>query len=205
MAYTKEFKIATLNHAKEIESLPRAAKAAGIDERTIYRWNRKYKICEVRQVREFSVSEKIEILDYANKHGLTGAMQKFDIAIHNLLMWNKDLKIYEPIGRRVQSDAPNRYERVSLEKKLEILKYVKDNDLVSASKKYNKAISTIQYWNSVLKVYKTREHRIFTPEDKEAIIQDADKTSIADAAKKYKLRGHQIQEWIKDKIRSLEQ
>ena len=41
-----------------------------------------------------------------------------------------------------------------------------------------------------------------TPEQKENIIQYANDTSIAEAAKKFRLYGHQIQRWIDDKARS---
>ena len=69
----------------------------------------------------------------------------------------------------------------------------------------DKILNDKDFQNKIIDSWKNNFGKVPGPEDKEAIIQDADKTSIADAAKKYKLHGHQIQEWIKDKTRSLEQ
>ena len=63
-------------------------------------------------------------------------------------------------------------------------------------KKYNIPSATLQYWNAELKVYTVRKIRTFTPEQKAKIIQEANETSVAETARKYKLCGHQIKTWM---------
>lgn len=204
MAHTTEFKLAALNHAKDIGSIPQASKDFGVDCRTMYRWNDEYKICDIRPMREYSDQDKVQILEYADKHGLTSAMREFDVNIFTMLSWNRTLKIYCATGRRENATHVQKYEEVSTEKKLEILNFVKTHGMGQAQKKYNKASSTIQTWNAELGVYRPRTHRTFTPEQKDKIIQFADSTSIAEAAKQFHLYSHQIQRWIDDKKRTME-
>jgi transposase-like protein len=199
MAHTTEFKKTALNRAKAIKSIPQAAKEFGVDSRTMYRWNEEYHICDIRPMREFSDEEKKGILEYANTHGLTGAMREYDVNIFTILSWNKVLNIYQAKGRRENATHVQKYEKVSKEKKLEILNFVKEHNISAAVKKYNKASSTIQTWNAELKVYKVRRHRVFSDKQKADIIQYANITSVADAAKKFNLCHHQIRDWMKTK------
>lgn len=202
MAHTKEFQITALNYAKEIGSIPQAAQYFGVDTRTMYRWNDEHKICPINKIRTFTEDQKCEILSYANKYGLTGAMREFNVDIATQLTWNKTRNIYEPTGRREDATHVKQYERISEAEKKEILCFARDYGVTKASQKYNKPTSTIQLWNGIYKIYKQRKHRVFTPEQKENIIQYANDTSIAEAAKKFRLYGHQIQRWIDDKARS---
>lgn len=205
MAHTTEFKLAALNHAKDIGSIPQASKDFGVDCRTMYRWNDEYKICDIRPMREYSDQDKVQILEYADKHGLTSAMREFDVNIFTMLSWNRTLKIYRATGRRADATHVQQYEEASTEKKLEILHFARLHGISKAVKEYNTASSTIQTWNTELKIYKTRRHRTFTPEQKAQIIQQANATSIASAAKKFNLYSHQIQRWIDDMTRSKQQ
>lgn len=205
MAHTKEFKKEALYHAKKIKSMQQAAKDYGIDLRTIYRWNDEYKICDVKKIRFFTDEEKKNMLAYANMHTLTGAEREFNVDNHTLLEWNKKFHIYNPNAERTEVTHKKEFTLQDEIFKLTVLNFVKENSMIKAVYKYNLPRSTIQYWNSIYRVYKPRKHRVFSNEQKEEIIQYASETSIAEAAKKYKMYGDQITRWIKDKQRSPEQ
>ena len=49
---------------------------------------------------------------------------------------------------------------------------------------------------------KVRQHRKFSPETKSEIIEYANETSVADAAKKFKVTGYQIKKWMSDNTRT---
>ena len=202
MAHTKEFQITALNYAKEIGSIPRAAQYFGVDTRTMYRWNDEHKICPINKIRTFTEEQKREILSYANKYGLTGAMREFNVDIATQISWNRTRNIYKPMGRREDATHAKQYQRFSKKEKLEILRFVRDYGISKAVRKYNVASSTIQFWNATYKVYQKRRHRTFTSRQKQDVIKYATGTSVIDAAKKFNLPHHQIQRWIDDKARS---
>lgn len=204
MAHTPEFRKAALYHAKDIKSMSQAAKDYGIDLRTMYRWNDEYKICEVKQIRFFTDEEKKKMLTYANLHSLTGAEREFKVDVHTLLEWNKVFHIYNPNAERTDITHKKEFELQDEDFKLTVLNFVKENSLLKAVHKYKLPRSTIQYWNGIYRVYDARKCRTFTDEQKQEIIQYANETSVADAAKKYKLYGHQITRWKNNKQRTPE-
>ncbi len=195
LRYSEAYKIATLEGAKRF-GIVKASEDFKVPTKTISRWNKEYRIYTVQKMRFFTDEQKKEILTYANQHGLTSTMREYNIAIHTMLKWNRTFKIYENTGRRTDATHLKKHTRNDKKYKLEVLNFAKRYGISKAIKKYNIPSATLQYWNAELKVYTVRKTRTFTPEQKAKIIQEANETSVADAAKKHKLYGHQIKTWM---------
>ena len=86
--------------------------------------------------------------------------------------------------------------RVSETEKIAVLKYAHEFGPSAAAREYNIAASTIRLWNNTYRIYETRKHRTFSPEQKREIIDCANTDGIATAARKYNVIGSQIQDWI---------
>jgi transposase-like protein len=147
-------------------------------------------------MRMFSVEQKIEMLQYANNHGLTNAMNHYNIDTATLQKWNETLKVYKK-NDVIHTNTTNKLPvRISDEFKIRVLEYARDNGPSAAARTYNIAPSTIRLWNKEFNIYPTRTHRTFPPEQRAKIIAYANMYSIADAAREFKVAGFQIQDWI---------
>ena len=195
MAYTYAEKIAILEFARDNGTIA-AAQHFGIASSTVVRWNRKYQIYETQTMRVFSVEQKIAILEYANAHGLTNAMNHYDIDTATLQKWNEKLHIYNQHGPKRTNTINKLPVRVSETEKIAVLKYAREFGPSAAAREYNIAASTIRLWNNTYRIYETRKHRTFSPEQKREIIDCANTDGIATATRKYNVIGSQIQDWI---------
>jgi transposase-like protein len=150
------------------------------------------------ELRTFTDEEKIKILKYANKYGMTSAMRKYNVDVATQRAWNKKFNIYKKTGRRTKATYKKKHKHYDTEYKMEVLLFTKQYGISKAVRKYNLPTSTIKSWNAELKVYTPRKHRTFTESKKTEIIQFAAATSVAEAAKKYNLSSGYINNWIKD-------
>ncbi len=148
------------------------------------------------ELRTFTDEEKIKILKYANKYGMTSAMRKYNVDVATQRVWNKKFNIYKKTGRRTKATYKKKYKHHNTEYKMEVLLFTKQYGISKAGRKYNLPASTIKSWNAELKVYTPRKHRTFTDSKKAEIIQFATENSVAQAAKKYNLGSGYINHWI---------
>lgn len=195
MAYSYAEKIAILEFARNRGTIA-AAEHFGVASSTVVRWNKKYQIYDTLIMRTFSIDQKIEMLQYANEHGLSNAMNHYDVDVATLQAWNKKLNVYKRRGTKRFSTTNKLPVRGSLATKMRVLEYARDNGPSAASRTYNIAISTIRFWNQELNVYPTRKYRAFSAELQSEIIAYANQHGIADAARHFKVRVFQIQDWI---------
>ena len=154
MKYTKEYKIAVLNWAKE-NGTTIAARHFKLQSSTIIRWNKKYYIYQIQPMRSFTEEQKAEILTHAENYGLTNAMRFYNVDTATIQDWNKTRGIYT--GKKDKAQDKKKREVVSEEKILEILNFAKTNGASAAIKKYNVPQSTLQNWNKKYNVYETRQ------------------------------------------------
>lgn len=194
MAYNIDFIITVLSYARD-NGPTKAAKFFGIQYSTIRRWNNKYKVYDVQEMREFSDAEKIEILTYANQHGLTSARREYDLDIYTIYAWNKKFKIYQQTGRKKNATHQKKMERYSEEFILAVLNFVKKEGVSKAMRKYDLPDSTIRAWNKKYQVYTPRKARNFSDAQKKLIVKYAHAYSVSDATKKYDVTNDQIKDW----------
>ncbi len=183
-----------LNYAKDNGST-KAAKHFNMQHSTIRRWNEKYHVYEIQEMRKFSEQQKVEILKYANQHGLSSAMREFNVDIHTIRQWNQKLNIYQNTGRRKNTTHEKHLMRQSEDFKLEVLNFAKEHGVSKTMRKYNLPDSTIREWNKVYKIYTPRKARSFSEAEKKLIIKYAEKHSVPDAAREYSVTGDQIRQW----------
>lgn len=194
MAYDKDSIITILNYARD-NGPTKAAKFFGIQYSTIRRWNNKYNVYEVQEMREFSDEKKIEILTYANQYGLISAMREYDLDVSTMRAWNKEFKIYQQTGRKKNATHQKKMERYSEEFILEVLNFVKKEGVSKAMRKYDLPDSTIRAWNKKYQVYTPRKARKFSDALKKLIVKYAHAYSVPEAVKKYDVTNDQIKDW----------
>ncbi len=194
MAYDIDFIMTVLNYARD-NGPTGAAKFFGIQYSTIRRWNDKYKVYDVQEMRKFSDAEKIEILTYANQHGLTSAMREYNLDVSTMRVWNKEFKIYQQTGRKKDATHQKKMERYSKEFILTVLNFVKKEGASKAMDKYNIPDSTIRAWNKKYQVYTPRKARKFSDAQKKLIVKYAHAYSVPEAVKKYDVTNDQIKDW----------
>ena len=194
MAYDKDSIITILNYARD-NGPTKAAKVFGIQYSTIRRWNNKYNVYEVQEMREFSDEKKIEILTYANQYGLISAMREYDLDVSTMRAWNKEFKIYQQTGRKKNATHQKKMERYSEEFILEVLNFVKKEGVSKAMRKYDLPDSTIRAWNKKYQVYTPRKARNFSDAQKKLIVKYAQTHSVSNATKKYNVTNDQIKDW----------
>lgn len=193
MTYTEEYKIIVLNWAKEHGTIG-AARHFDLQSSTIIRWNKKYRIYEIRPMRKFSEKQRIEILNFAEERGLTNAMRFYNVDVATIQEWNETRKIYT--GKKTEPQEKKKYIEKSESEILEILNFAKTRGPVAAARKYNVPDSTIRNWNAKYKVYETRKKRNYSDETKSRIVCFALQKTVAEAAKEFNLSNHQIRKWI---------
>lgn len=194
MAYDIDFIITVLSYARDNGST-KAAESFDIQYSTIRRWNNKYKVYDVQEMREFPDAKKVEILTYANQHSLTSAMREYDLDASTMRAWNKKFKIYQQTGRKKNATHQKKMERYSEEFILAVLNFVKKEGISKAMRKYDLPDSTIRAWNKKYQVYTPRKARNFSDAQKKLIVKYAQTHSVSNATKKYNVTNDQIKDW----------
>lgn len=195
--YTTEYKLTVLDYAKQMGPI-KAAKYYLLPPKTIERWNDLYHIYEKLEMRKFSDEQRIEILNYANEYGMTSASREYGIDAATLRSWNRKYNIYEKNGRHENATHVKKFTRATEKLKETVLAYNKKHGPSKTTRHFGVPMSTLQTWMRAQPTYTPRQKRVFSPEMRLEIIQFANETSLADAAKKYNLGSGHIKRWMID-------
>ena len=194
--YTEEEKLEVLYCIRDGLHVNDAARALDVPASTIARWNRKYKIYDKREMREFSAEEKIEILKYAELHGISHAAADYHVGTSNIYDWAEVYGIYTKTGRKeAQRTAENRR---PINEIFQILSFAAEYGPTKAAVVYNVAESNIRYWNEIYHAYEPRSSAKIGSEKGEKIIMYASAEGVAHAAKKYGVKKSRVQQLLED-------
>ena len=130
-------------------------------------WNTKWTIFNVTARRVYSEKRKLDILNYAKKHGVMEAGREYDVNNVTISEWNEKYKIYD-----AQANPPE-FDKHFIQKVLsEISKYNLSNGLQDGvsviAGRYNLKPKTIYNWNKKYPTFQTKQKvtkRKISPDD----------------------------------------
>ncbi len=124
----------------------------------------------------YTLTEKMNILNWARDHGTIDAARKFCVQASTVIRWNRQYKVYQIQKNRT----------FSINQKVEILEYANQFGMTQAKKKYDVDYYTMRHWNETLKIY-VQQGRRKTPKthEKQPRKTDEFKIMVLKCAKRY--------------------